>query len=266
MIEVKIIADTRFGSKRVTTFELNYPRYIHSEVMTHRVFSRNAASSRAIPIEAMIKQVRSNTVMPVWTANQSGMQGELITNGVQQHRLNEVWLACANAAMAGAEKMSQLGAHKQNVNRVLEPFQHIKVVLTASELANFFDLRFHEDAQPEIAELAMVMYAEFCRSEPKIATGNSDNSGSVNAWHLPYANGIIDLATAKKVSASCCAQVSYRKNDPSEEKAEVVFDRLVGGTPLHASPFEHQVTWGTSGSRGNLRGLHQFRQDIESDS
>lgn len=76
MINVKIIADTTFGKKRVTTFELEYPRYIHAEVMTHRVFSRNAASSRAIPIAKMIEQVRENTVLPTWTQNEAGMQGK----------------------------------------------------------------------------------------------------------------------------------------------------------------------------------------------
>ena len=39
---------------RLTTMEVRYPRFIHSEMMTHRVFSRNAASSRAIPIKKMI--------------------------------------------------------------------------------------------------------------------------------------------------------------------------------------------------------------------
>lgn len=262
MHSVKIIADTQFDALRATTFELSYPRYIHSEVMTHRVFSRNAASSRAIPIKAMIAQVRDNTVMPTWTANESGMQGRRITGGVTIHTLNSIWLDGANAAMATAELLEEAGAHKQNANRVLEPYQHIKVVLTATEFSNFFNLRFHKDAQPEIAELAESMYAHYVRSIPIVA--DSDRKSKLG-WHLPYADGIVALADALMVSASCCAQVSYRKSDASIEKASVVYDRLVGGDPLHASPFEHQVTWGkkTESSRGNLHGLHQYRQDIE---
>lgn len=258
MINVKIIADTTFGKKRVTTFELEYPRYIHAEVMTHRVFSRNAASSRAIPIAKMIEQVRENTVLPTWTQNEAGMQGKLISNGRKVQRLNELWLNGANAAMAVAEGLAEEGAHKQNANRVLEPYQHIKVVLTGADFDNFFNLRFHPDAQPEIEELAAVMFANYSRSIPKVATENKYN---VDGWHLPYADSITDLNIALKVSASCCAQVSYRKNDTSEEKAEIIFDRLVGSEPRHSSPMEHQCRNETT-SRGNF-GLVQFRQLIE---
>lgn len=263
MYNVNIIADTLFNKIRATTYELEYPRYIHAEVMTHRLFSRNAASSRAIPIEKMIEQATHNTVMPIWTANQSGMQGEVIKHGRTIQRANELMLNGLSAMCAVAEGLEKLGIHKQNANRYLEPFQNIKVVLTATEFENFFNLRYHKDAQPEIQQLAMQMFAEYHRSIPRKATGNNVNNDSVNAWHLPYADGITDLETAQKVSASCCAQVSYRKNDASEEKAEIVYDRLVGGEPLHASPFEHQCTWGSETSKGNLHGLTQYRQSIE---
>lgn len=260
MYQAKILADTLFGPIRVSTYELEYPRYIHAEVMTHRVFSRNAASSRAIPIQKMIDQVRDNTVMPIWTANQSGMQGEIITQGSKIHRLNAIWLSSVTSAMAAAELLEKEGAHKQNANRVLEPYQNIKVVLTATDFDNFFKLRFHKDAQPEIAHLAMMMFAEYSMSKPRVA---NDSSLVVEGWHLPYALDEQDLDIAKKLSSSGCAQVSYRNSDTSIEKAEVIFKRLVGGEPLHASPFEHQCTWGKSNSRGNLKGLHQYRQDIE---
>lgn len=263
MYKVKVIADTLFGSIRATTFELEYPRYIHAELMTHRVFSRNAASSRAIPVSAVIAQVRDNTVMPLWTYNESGMQGKAITSGGKIQRLNAIWLASATSAMAAAELLHKEGAHKQNINRVLEPYQFIKVVLTSTQFVNFFNLRMHEDAQPEIAHLAMMMYANYSESDPRVATGSAGDTNAIGAWHLPYAESLLELGNAKKVSASCSAQVSYRKSDDSLAKAELVFDKLVGGVPLHASPFEHQCTWGNPNSRGNLPGLHQYRQDIE---
>ena len=75
-IEVQIIADSvGQRSGRITTFELTYPRIIHSEFMTHRLFSRNAMSSRAVPIKTMVKLIRENMAMPVrFGSNQPGMQ------------------------------------------------------------------------------------------------------------------------------------------------------------------------------------------------
>lgn len=272
MISVKIIADSTHLGKRVTTFELEYPRYIHSELMTHRVFSRNAASSRAIPVEKMIEQVTENAVFPIWTYNQSGMQGKRVTNANDIHKLNEIWIAGAKRAIRTAESLVNAGAHKQNANRVLEPFQHIKVILTGADFTNWFNLRDHPDAQPEIRALAREMRAEMVGSKPVVL--------EADWWHLPYVNWTIQegiqyfessegvsmtLEEAKMVSASCCAQVSYRLNDDSLAKAKAVYSRLVDSTPLHASPFEHQCKPATYAgiNRGNLHGWYQLRQEIE---
>lgn len=266
MITAKIIADSRdtLGLLRVTTFELEYPRYIHSEVMTHRVFSRNASSSRAIPIEKMIEQVKDNTVIPMWTCNKAGMQGDLVTNGRRISKANTAWVTALTDTINYVKRLSALGIHKQNVNRLLEPFQHIKVVLTGADFTNFFNLRDHEDAQPEIRALAREMLVEYAKSNPvKLHKGE---------WHLPYASeafksGELTLEEAKLVSASCCAQVSYRNSDTSLEKAKKVYERLVSSKPLHASPFEHQCTphdYAIHGlCAGNLKGWYQLRSDIE---
>lgn len=278
MITAKIIADSiSLGGHRITTYELVYPRYVHAELMTHRVFSRNAASSRAIPVEAMIKLVEDDTVMPIWTQEQKGMQGNKITNGAAINALNTVWLQGASAAVITAQSLTNLGAHKQNANRVLEPYQHIKVIVTATNYYNWFNLRYHKDAQPEIEQLATRMAAEMYTSKPEKVIAHG--------WHLPYvsegtyqdclreANRINGIAKehvisgtniAKQVSASCCAQVSYRKLDDSIEKALSIYKRLVGGEPLHASPFEHQATPCQIGSeKGNLTGWMQYRREIE---
>jgi hypothetical protein len=264
-ITAKIIANSvsSVSGDRITTFELEYHRYIHGEVMTHRVFSRNAASSRAIPVKNMLELVRNSPAMPIhWGKNQAGMQAkeecdeplgfdcELSNGWTSTNYLTRdvSWKAGANSAATLAEKFSEAGYHKQIVNRLVEPFQMIKVVVTATSFDNFFWLRFHEDAQPEIAELARCMLVAYKRSKPQEL-----NPGQ---WHVPYVDVSFDESGivysvggvpitedyAIKVSASCCAQVSYRKSDNSLEKAEAVWERLVASQPVHASPTEHQAT------------------------
>ncbi len=225
--------------------------------MTHRVFSRNAASSRAMPIASMISQVVDNTVMPIWTHNQKGMQGDVITKGTLIHEANAIMFKMQEAAMWGAKELETLGIHKQNANRYLEPFQHIKVVMTTSNLANWNELRYHKDAQPEIKMLAQAMLAEFAMSKPVFLIDG--------AWHTPYAERSLPIAMRKMVSASCSAQVSYRNTDDTAQKAVEMFDRLVKSDVLHASPFEHQCRplESTDTQKGNLIGWHQYRNDIE---
>ncbi|UPW35938.1 FAD-dependent thymidylate synthase domain-containing protein [Pseudomonas phage EM] len=218
--------------------------------MTHRVFSRNAASSRAVPISKMIAMVEDEPAMPVhWGKNQKGMQAEEEFVGLERHLAEQHWKDAAESAAVIARRMMNLGLHKQVVNRILEPFQTMKTVLTTTEYANFFALRNHPDAQPEIRELAYEMWEALCNSYPdELEEGE---------WHMPYVNvfyteergqeyrvgnDLVDLDTALKVSASCCAQVSYRLLDDSIEKAVAMYHRLVDTTPVHASPFEHQAT------------------------
>ena len=272
-ISAKIIADSICPrGKRVITYELNYPRFIHSEFMTHRLFSRNAASSRAIPVPKMIENIKANTAMPIhWGAHQKGMQADtecdnLVDNdsaifgyeeGSEYTKPNreQAWCIARNDAIFHAEEFHLAGYHKQIINRLLEPFQFIKVVCTATEFDNFFWLRSHKDAQPEIRELSDCMYNALVESEP--------NHLKAGEWHLPYYNGnfgdgvwkpggyakaegFLDhkrgytLAEALKISSSCCAQVSYRLTDNSLEKAEMIYKMLVEAEPVHASPFEHQ--------------------------
>lgn len=256
-ISAKIIADSIHATngKRITTFELEYPRMVHSEFMTHRLFSRNAASSRAIPVKRAIELIKENTAMPVhWGKNQPGMSAKeecfsLISDSNSlTHTREEWWNEARDAAISFAEAFDKAGYHKQIVNRLLEPFTHIKVVLTTTELDNWFWLRNHPDAQPEINELARVMLIEVEASTP--------NKLSAGDWHLPYflhgywkedsvvvyAKGeTYSLEDAIAVSSSCCAQVSYRRLDDSLDKARDIYKRLVETRPVHASPFEHQA-------------------------
>jgi len=262
MITSRIVADSIApNGKRITTFELEYPRFIHSELLTHRALSRNAASSRAIPVIAMIKSVWSNPAEPVhWGMNQSGMQAETELNGFNLWAAKKLWDVSGKAACCFAYLLNKVGAHKQIVNRIVEPWSHIKVVATATEWDNFFYLRNHPDAQPEIHALALLMYADYLNSKPKVLKAGQ--------WHMPYVddfnNAKITVENALKLSASLCAQVSYRKADQSVKKALFIYDRLVESKPCHASPFEHQASPAPKKSdrSGNFIGWTQYRQTI----
>ena len=244
-ISAKIVGDSISQGKRITTFELEYPRFIHSELMTHRVFSRNAMSSRAVPIEKMIEQVMNSPAKPIhWGKNQSGMQAKEELSNITH--VDFYWEELAKEVGGYAAYFSKQGLHKQVVNRILEPFQTMKTVLTSTEFKNFYWLRNHEDAQPEIKKLAEEMLKSQENSTP-VELGAGE-------WHTPYygdgswKEGFdydyqgISLEEALAISASCCAQVSYRKLDDSLEKALNVYKRLVESEPVHASPFEHQAT------------------------
>jgi len=252
-ITAKIIALSISPSGQIiATWELEYQRFIHGEFMTHRLFSRNAASSRAIPVSTIIAQVNDNPAMPIhFGKNQSGMQAAEELSPVMQVGVKWAWKMAAKAAVKWAEVMVKLGLHKQATNRILEPFQTMKTVMTATCMDNFFWLRNHPDAQPEIKELARLMWEALQEAVPtKLQPGD---------WHVPYYNdgywkpefvgqfGMCDaygqtLENALAISSSCCAQVSYRKLDDTLEKAQMVYKRLVDSEPVHASPFEHQAT------------------------
>jgi hypothetical protein len=245
-IKATVIAHSKssVNGKEIITMELEYPRFIHGELMTHRVFSRNAASSRAIPIKKMIELVENDPAVPIhWGKNQPGMQAKEELDGWDKEAVENYWKYAAEKATSAADMMSHYGAHKQLVNRILEPFQIMKTIVTATEWENFYWLRNHEDSQPEIKRLAEVMLEAVSNSKAiKLLPGE---------WHLPYygEHGALfgnfsdgELQDALAISASCCAQVSYRLLDDSLEKARMVYKRLVESSPVHASPFEHQAS------------------------
>lgn len=261
--EVKIIAHSRStipGCPDLITFQLRYWRPIHSELMTHRVFSRNAGSSRARPSAKIIEQVRNEPWGPIhWGANQAGMQAHQELEHHIRVDAEEIWEEAANAAADHAQYLLNLGAHKQIVNRILEPFTFIDVVVTSTEWNNWFALRDHPAAQPEIQELAKAMRAAKDASIPQILTPGE--------YHLPYINGedyraaerfcqigriTRDMPSKReilevllKISVARCARVSYKAFDgnPSPiEKDIELYDQLLGSQPMHASPAEHQAT------------------------
>lgn len=263
MISAEVICDSISPQeKRLTTFKLRYPRFVHSEFMTHRVISRNASSSRAIPTAKLIEEVRSDALRaaPVfWGKNQKGMQAAEELDKDEREIAQGLWRIAALEAAGTAEAMNLNEVHKQIVNRLLEPFSHINVVATATEWDNFFGLRLHKDAQPEMRALAIAMWEARKASTPKLLKPGD--------WHLPFVPTVwpsIDYATnpvtveyidegttlsqqtAIKVSVARCARVSYEsfetgKRSTVEEDLKL-YDRLLSAQPLHASPAEHQAT------------------------
>lgn len=244
-INAKVICDSLPPSGvRLTTMELNYPRFIHSEFMTHRMFSRNASSSRAIPVEKMIKQVQDSPAMPIyWGKNKPGMQASEETEHIGI--TISTWEAAAADMVHNAEILHyDCELHKQIVNRLLEPFQYIKVIVTATEWDNFHSLRLHADAQPEIQELARCMREAM---ESIIPTELSPGE-----WHLPYVTELErnkkaysqkDISNLIKCSVARCARVSYMNHDassPNVEKDIKLADMLLEAG--HMSPFEHIAT------------------------
>lgn len=270
MIEVKVIADS-IGPhrKRISTLQVKFHRFILPEFNTHRVFSRNFSSSRAIPTAKLIEQVRTNPALPVhWGQNQPGMQAQIELDERTKATAQREWRIAANMAADSAEILAGMGAHKQIVNRVLEPYLWVTGIVTSTEWDNWDQLRRHEDAQPEIYELACRINEARESSTPEFL--------NYNEWHLPYIsideknNSFFKLEANRymlqKISAARCCRVSYLKHDgsvPNIDDDLALFQRLAGAVPLHASPLEHQATPSSLSSvdkQGNFRGWDQYRK------
>lgn len=250
-IRAAVVQDSIHDEKRIITFELEYPRFIHAELMTHRMFSRNAASSRAIPVVTMHEHIKNNPALPVhWGVNQPGMQAKEELVGVDLEYAKQLWHKAKDDALFNASQLAAVGVHKQIANRGTEAYQMMKTVVTSTEWENWYELRDHEDAQPEIRELAQCMLIAQQASSPMPL--------KMGEWHVPYVTRArcrfdasvqyfvndkeVSIEDARIISASCCAQVSYRKSDDGIEKARMIFDKLINSRPQHASPIEHQAT------------------------
>lgn len=255
MIKAQIVADSVSEQGiRLTTMYVSYPKFIHGEMMTHRDFSRNASSSRAVPFkkllaECMFDDLRAYPV--VWGAEQKGMSpGDQIDHPTLA---THTWMEAALSAAKHASTLHALGVHKSICNRIIEPFTHIRVLISSTRWANFFALRLDGNADPTMRALAVVMYDAYMAGKPKLLKAGQ--------WHLPYvddtaldtyveASGhhpghkVIDLRI--KISVARCARTSYLSNDTGKrstiEEDLALYDRLVGSAPLHASPAEHQAT------------------------
>lgn len=267
MYATRILCDSRAPSGvRLTTWELTYPRFVHAELMTHRVFSRNSSSSRAIPIEKMMAKVREDPALPVWWgANQPGMQARAELEPAAQAEAQRLWLEARDHMLVYAERLHQTGLHKQLVNRILEPWMFITVLVSGTTFSNWFHLRNHPDAQPEIAWVAKAMWQQYQDATPRAVPEGG--------WHLPFVTDEermgCDLATLKQISTGRCARVSYLTHDGKRDlqKDIELHDRLCAGPltgePGHWSPFEHVArALATPDPSGNFTGWWQYRKEF----
>lgn len=265
MFKVKMLGDSINAQKvRLTTMELTYPRMIHSEFMTHRLFSRNAASSRAIPISKMIERVKNDPVVPIhWGANEKGMQANSVLDSVSAECCKAEWLNARDQALDTVYMLDDYGLHKQIANRLLEPWMWITVIASATNWSNFFSLRCHEAAEPHINRIAVMAREAYLASDPEPLRDGE--------WHTPLIGfpGDEELSESDriKVSVGRCARVSYLTHDGKRDiQADIdLHDRLKGNG--HFSPFEHvaQARGGAvaperTGNYGS--GWHQYRKDL----
>ncbi len=246
---VKILLDS-IATTRLTTFEIEFPRIILAEVNTHRMLSKNSASSRAIPVKALIQKVIDDPYVPDWGRNQPGMQSSEKLSPSDIAEANTLYEASRQFAIRTATRLSSLNVHKQDANRILEPYAWVKQVTSGTEWANFFALRTHEDAHPAFRFLARAMYIAYHRSVPVQRT-----------WHIPYVEDIVDasLELQVMVSAARCARTSYQLgdagfSDPIADQA--LYNRLRNAN--HMSPFEHQAEAGEG--KANFNGWIQHRE------
>jgi hypothetical protein len=225
---------------RLTTFRLRLPRIILAELNTHRINSKSTSSSRAIPVKSNIDQVQNNPFIPdQWTKNSRGMFSLEVID--EFTTIKDLWVEASKSMCNFSSELSNYELHKQYANRLLEPFMYVDTIFSGTDFDNFFHLRTAEDTQPEIRELANLMYDAYKQSIPILLKHGQ--------WHLPYIDykfidqntieysvneQVLDLDTAIKVSISCCGQVSYRKLDTTVEKALSIYNKFVSGPRIHA--------------------------------
>lgn len=272
---------------RLTTFEVEFPRFILAEVNTHRMLSRNSASSRAIPVEKAIQMVENDPFIPEqFGKNKAGMSWDDTTlDDVASESARKAWTDAMQESIFAARRLAHLEVHKALANRILEPYKWHTALITATEWSNFFALRTDTNAQPEFRKIALMMKEVYEKGQPRILHPNQ--------WHLPLVDKHellcssplpgdmtggthIDWNYWTKVSTGRCARISYETHDKKgrdPEKDIALHDSLK--TNGHMSPFEHQATplepleGGFTSKHTfvkNFRGWRQYRSYIPNES
>jgi thymidylate synthase ThyX len=274
--EAKIIADSISPTGiRLTTLQVTFPRFLLAEFNTHRAFSRNSASSRAIPVKKRIQQVMADPFIPEqFGRNQKGMQAHHNLEGESVTTARGIWMGSLNVAVLEAQHLDEIGVHKQLANRLLEPFSWHTVVVTATDWDNFFHLRCHPDAQPEFQKIAGMMRDVMEASIPRLIL--------MREWHLPYIRNedwaetepLMDSTWTQggllaRISSARCARTSYLTH---EGVRNVDADLALVNSKLlpsgHMSPFEHPATPMDTATEyyGNFKGWMQYRKLIPGES
>lgn len=261
--KVSVLADSVFEGVRNTTWKLEYWRAMHGEFMTHRVFSRNASSSRARPSKVVRKQVLQNPAGPIeWLSNKSGMKGGEPLSPLKAAACDFLWFQVGAKFNAGLSwSLEKLGAHKQFANRCMEPWEYIHVVATATETDNFYILRDDDYAQPEIRQVAVNMRSTQADSLPrKLSEGE---------WHLPFVTEeereTMTVEELLVCSTARCARTTFADFDgskPSYQRDLGTYTKLVGSDPMHMSPSEHP-SQAVVGRWANFVNFRQHRWGLE---
>jgi len=262
--------------------------------MTHRVFSRNGRSSRAVPVATLLKE---DPYMPHFMANEPGMRASQEMSDEDRAKAESIWMGMVEVCKEGVRLLGELKVHKQWANRPLEWFGYIDVLVSSTDWANFFELRDEIGAQPEMDELAKAVREALDASTPARCVPG--------AWHLPYIDYSVDIRLVseylnktnpgwdrnlslqqegeaiqeilKKVSVARCARLTIKPfdGDGSIEKELSRYELLMVSRPVHASPAEHVATpdgwhsneyceraWDNEHEHGNFYGWRQFRKMI----
>ena len=259
MIEVKLIADSISGTSRLTTLECKFHRFILPEVNTYRMWSRSAASSRAIPVSRKIEEVRKDPAMPSkFGLNKKGMVSGRALEGEELQKAQLVWLESSIVSANYAEELATLGVAKEITNRILEPYSWHTSVITATDFSNCFAQRIPEEsgAQNEFQILATRMRDAMNESVPvQVPEGG---------WHLPYITEeeilTYNVEDLKMASVARVARTSYLNSSSSIQSDIELYSRLISATPPHLAPFEMIATPG-QGS-GNFEGWIQLRHMV----
>lgn len=268
MTSAKIIADSWNGKTRLTTVEAKFHRFILPEVLTHRVFSRNTSSSRAIPLKLQIERILEDPAYPIfWGKNQPGMSAYTQIDDVML--AEELWIDSMNKAICIAAQLNEdCKLHKQLASRLIEPYMWTTMIISSTEWDNFFKLRHPGQdtinpqfpAQPEIQQLAIEIGKAMESSDPVFLKPGE--------WHLPYIDGDdrdnLSMNNQIKVSAGRCARVSYLTHDGvrDAQKDLELADKLASNN--HMSPLEHQARcMGDDKFYANFRGFSQYRGFVE---
>lgn len=266
-VSVKIEADSvnPYGS-RLTSFLVTFPRWILAEVNTHRALSRNAASSRAIPLSRMIDEVQKNPAVPeYWGKIRKGMQAAEEIDEWSLVGAFSIWMIARDDAVITAQALDRRCVHKQIANRILEPWAHVTMLITGSDWGNFFSLRAHKDAQPEFQVLAYRMLDRYLKSTPQKL--------KIGEWHMPFRDRLdgLDTSTALKVVTARAARLSYLTFDGefSVEADCKLHDHLVSNG--HMSPTEQAAQAVTLAEWVNYtsnfgRGWKQYRKSLPNES
>lgn len=283
MFQARILADSISpDGVRLTTFEATFPRIILAEVNTHRVLSRNSASSRAIPVKKAIKAVEEDPFVPdQFGRNKPGMtwDPEDVLPSTEEGSAYKAWMDAMKEAIFAAKRLEGLEVHKALANRVLEPYKWHTAIISGTEWSNFFALRTDKEAQEEFRTIALMMQEVMEASTPlELGWGN---------WHLPLVSYSemweraklptdctgpvhIDWDFWKKIAVGRCARVSTLTHDGQRdlEKDLDLHDRLL--TNGHLSPFEHIATPAPNAHDekfyGNFKGWVQYRKWIPNES